>query len=85
MLSGHQFGNRVMTLFHERWSLIDMILLFQLLVFVIGEFAVIWGFATAKAVGDQVLYLYWTVTIPLFSLLVVRALLVGHRKKRKKV
>ena len=73
-----------MTLFHERWSLIDMILLFQLLVFVIGEFAVIWGFTTAKAVGDQVLYLYWTVTIPLLSLLVIQALLAGHRKKREK-
>lgn len=70
-----------MMLFHERCSLIDMILLFQLLVFVIGEFAVIWGFTTAKAVGDQVLYLYWTVTIPLFSLLAIQALLAGHRKK----
>lgn len=73
-----------MTLFRERWSLIDMILLFQLLIFVIGEFAVIWGFAAAKAVGDQVLHLYWTVTIPLLSLLAIHALLAGHRKKRKK-
>lgn len=70
-----------MTLFRERWSMIDLILLFQLLIFVIGEFAVIWGFATAKAFGDQVLYLYWTVTIPLLSLLSIRALLAGHRKK----
>ena len=73
-----------MTLFRERWSLIDMILLFQLLILVIGEFAVIWGFTTAKAVGDQVLYLYWIVIIPLLSLLAIHALLAGHRKKRKK-
>ena len=56
-----------MTLFRERWSIIDMILLFQLLVFVIGEVAVIWGFTTARAVGDQVFYLYWIVIIPLLS------------------
>lgn len=73
-----------MILFRERWSLIDMILSFQLFAFSIGEVAVIWGFSTAKAVGDQVVYLYWTVTIPLLSVLVIRALLVGHRKKRKK-
>lgn len=72
-----------MTLFRERWSLIDMILSFQLFIFSIGDVAVIWGFATAKAVGDQVLYLYWIVTIPLLSLLAIQALLVGHRKKRE--
>lgn len=73
-----------MTLFRERWSLIDMILSFQLFILSIGEVAVIWGFTTAKAVGDQVLYLYWIVIIPLLSLLAIHALLVGHRKKRKK-
>ena len=70
-----------MTLFRERWSIIDIILSFQLFILSIGEFAVIWGFATAKAVGDQVVYLYCTVTIPLLSLLAIRALLAGHRKK----
>ena len=83
MRFGYQFGKRVMTLFRERWSLIDMILNFQLFIFSIGEVAVIWGFATSKAVG-QVLYLYWIVIIPLLSLLAIRALLAGHRKKRKK-
>lgn len=73
-----------MTLFRERWSLIDMILSFQLFILSIGEVAVIWGFATSKAVGDQVLYLYWIVIIPLLLLLAIRALLAGHRKKRKK-
>ena len=74
-----------MTLFRERLSLIDMILSFQLFILSIGEAAVIWGFTTAKAVGDQVLYLYWIVIIPLLSLLVIQALLAGHRKKRKKI
>lgn len=61
-----------------------MILSFQLFILSIGEVAVIWGFTAAKAVGDQVFYLYWIVIIPLLWLLAIRALLAGHRKKRKK-